>query len=876
MENKRIENTADTNANTNVQDVNAIVPDNNPILVPEVSDTNITNSSSSANNANNQPKTQNPTEVKDLIELLDSEETDENISFYLKSVITRLTKTNTVGVESILFELFVTLIKFKKNLRCFENFILSIPENLRNRVINSVSEKRTLVQKALISKNISLVKLLIEYGAEIFVVPTDGNSIVHLAINDAEILQQVLAIIEEMIKRDKIVVPKEIGKVLCYAVYENKLLELKILLNSCFVQFINTITMEILPVHIACGEGNSEALKILIDAGANVFIPAQNDQILPIHIACAKGDVESFKCLINYFLKIIDEKKREGKITFIQDYLTVRTKETQMSPLHFAAFRGNIRVAKYLLMLAPEILNWQSKTGMTALHNAVSESHILCVKLLCINNSNLFIKDKNGNNTIVYAGFKNRFYSGAILMDTINNNLEKISSMGEDILLHKKIFLVLSIIDTTTVIKVSVTKNPNFPSLMNDISRIRNKFNEIGKSVSDRDFSWKKYKLLHLDYNTTEEIKTSLSPTHVKNLASNIDYENIFKNNSGSGVLREYDNMAADVILKSNLFITKDNGRTFEIAYQENYKEHLKNMKLVGYFIALILLSNPVHLPLADYIFKAIASVDLYPEDFIDPDHVQILKIMEKATAEEIAEMRVPFSVSRVILNDSTETNCYKEISLSQNSHLENTNKFVTKENLEEFREKLFNEAYLGGGKQELLKALTDGFHELIPEKFIKIPVIEYSEYSESLSHFNDKQIVELSSNQIIKWTEIKDLITIDLPLDIEIWQKYTRYIGCNMERNEVKWFWNYVKNNSIKKNKDLLKFVTGASNLPIGGFKYLEEEKIPFTLEINEDENLYPYSETCIYALVLTRSRDEETFIGKMDTAIYNCVNFD
>ena len=109
MENKRIENTADTNANTNVQDVNAIVPDNNPILVPEVSDTNITNASSSANNANNQPKTQNPTEVKDLIELLDSEETDENISFYLKSVITRLTKTNTDGVESILFELFVTL-----------------------------------------------------------------------------------------------------------------------------------------------------------------------------------------------------------------------------------------------------------------------------------------------------------------------------------------------------------------------------------------------------------------------------------------------------------------------------------------------------------------------------------------------------------------------------------------------------------------------------------------------------------------------------------------------------------------------------------------------------------------------------------------------
>jgi len=376
MENKRNENNANTDANINANDLGAI-----PITV------NINGNVDSKDLTDEGKKLSKVQELKNLI---NSSASDGTIIDRLKSMVISLTKDDPkeeitkdkskeeitkdkskeeIHVEEsknrILIELFATLIDSTLNLRFFEAFILSIPQELRKTIINGVPEKRSLVQKALIRKNIKLVKLLIKHGVDIFTIPPTGNSIMHLAIYDNNILKQMLKIIEKMIRTDNIVIPEVIGKVLYYAIFEKKLEALEILLNSCFKKFININIMNVTPIHIAFAEANSEAVEILINNGADLFLPAQEDQVLPIHVACARGDMKCFDIMINYLLKLTGEKT-------LKDYLIVKTKNTQMTPLHFASFKGNLQIIIKLLKLVPEILDYQSSTQMTALHYVIS------------------------------------------------------------------------------------------------------------------------------------------------------------------------------------------------------------------------------------------------------------------------------------------------------------------------------------------------------------------------------------------------------------------------------------------------------------------------------------------------------------------------
>src|SRR5690606_27214766 len=89
---------------------------------------------------------------------------------------------------------------------------------------------------------------------------------------------------------------------------------------------------------------------------------------------------------------------------------------------------------------------------------------------------------------------------------------------------------------------------------------------------------------------------------------------------------------------------------------------------------------------------------------------------------------------------------------------------------------------------------------------------------------------INLSNKQLLKWTTLKDLINKIIPIDFNDWYNNTKYMHCDTNTLQVKWFWNYVRNNSDEKNRLLIEFTTGTKMLPIGTFSYLKNEKIPFT----------------------------------------------
>ena len=132
-----------------------------------------------------------------------------------------------------------------------------------------------------------------------------------------------------------------------------------------------------------------------------------------------------------------------------------------------------------------------------------------------------------------------------------------------------------------------------------------------------------------------------------------------------------------------------------------------------------------------------------------------------------------------------------------------------------------------------------------------------------------------LINQQLINYKDLKYMFNYD-NLDINKWKFYTKYENCDLYTNEIIWFWQYVDDNDLHTNKLLLKFVTGSELLPIGGFKYLYNDKIPFTIKFNNFNGSLPTSQTCINMLNLYKCKDQEEFIKNMDIVITDCTNFD
>ena len=622
----------------------------------------------------------------------------------------------------------IQLIEEKKNTQILEAIDYRIPGDMTSLVLNSGKDNKTLIQLALITKNMPLVRKLINRGANLYAIPPGGNSTFHLAICDSNILVEIIKIVKDLIAEGK-PIPIECGKVVYYAIYSQKFEGLKILLDqdSPFLQFVNIDILNATPLHIALKKGDFEAVKILIKAGADVN-KCSKEGHFPIHFAAYKGDFNCFCYLIQFFnLQIKNQITNFNEYKNLDEYLTLRTKDTKMTPYHFASFRGNWRVLDYMLRLSSTALNYRSALGMAAIHYGVSEAHDSVVATLLPHKPNIFLEDKDGKNSIVYAGFKNRYHCGVLLINHINQYKFELANNGElkrDLLLYKKMWLALSVFDTSKFTEVSVTFKPNFEQLMGDIDLIRAELVSTAINVESKVIKWKKYQLLHLKYRGKYDIKSK-------------------------GILREYLSNAAEVLLGSDLFYPIGGGRTFGLTYHEKLdSETLENMRRIGFFLALAILTNPVHFPLEKYIIKVVAGELVAPSDFLGEsilDHLQMIEAISPA-------LKVSLDLPNSTVVHTSQFNV-KEIVFSD--------EFVTEETFSEYKNNVIYTHIYGGGRRELLAALSEGFYSLLPRHFLKV---------ENENNF----MAKLYQPNLVTSEELQQLLLRELPFNIEDWKPFT------------------------------------------------------------------------------------------------------
>lgn len=87
--------------------------------------------------------------------------------------------------------------------------------------------------------------------------------------------------------------------------------------------------------------------------------------------------------------------------------------------------------------------------------------------------------------------------------------------------------------------------------------------------------------------------------------------------------------------------------------------------------------------------------------------------------------------------------------------------------------------------------------------------------------------------------------------IDLEDWRAHTVYDGYERDSVVITWFWQFVKSLSEQERSLLVKFATGTSNVPIGGFAALSP---PFTITRAPFFSLTPISTaaTCFHQLKL------------------------
>jgi len=75
---------------------------------------------------------------------------------------------------------------------------------------------------------------------------------------------------------------------------------------------------------------------------------------------------------------------------------------------------------------------------------------------------------------------------------------------------------------------------------------------------------------------------------------------------------------------------------------------------------------------------------------------------------------------------------------------------------------------------------------------------------------------------------ELSMLLSGAPAIDVADWRKHTEYSGYGYEDTQIQWFWSVVERMTPEDRAALLKFSTGSSVPPVGGFASLSGHDTP------------------------------------------------
>ncbi|OQR99391.1 HECT E3 ubiquitin ligase [Achlya hypogyna] len=260
------------------------------------------------------------------------------------------------------------------------------------------------------------------------------------------------------------------------------------------------------------------------------------------------------------------------------------------------------------------------------------------------------------------------------------------------------------------------------------------------------------------------------------------------------------------------LFVLASRDTSFTRVHRNVALPHLDLYRAAGRFIGRALLDGqvlPIHLN--PVLFKALLGVPMTLDDIEALDRTTYKSLQYLVQNDKVDELSLTFSVTQP-LGDG-----YVEVDLVPHG----SDIAVTDANKHEYIELMVRHLVFGRVEPQLL-AIIKGLYDVIP--------------SELLTAFDHKEL---------------ELILCGLnEIDVADWQANT-VTSSNLEKAAVlEWFWDVVAGLSVHDQAKLLQYATGASRVPVQGFKGLTsyDGKICyFTLKgIVYAPGMYPVAHAC------------------------------
>jgi E3 ubiquitin-protein ligase HUWE1 len=233
-------------------------------------------------------------------------------------------------------------------------------------------------------------------------------------------------------------------------------------------------------------------------------------------------------------------------------------------------------------------------------------------------------------------------------------------------------------------------------------------------------------------------------------------------------------------------------------------------------------------------LIKQLLGMELVMDDLLEIDATLRARILDlrSFTDEELANLELDFTIDDVNFGKRRKVDL-----VMGGEELQ-----VTKGNVEVYI-RLYMERHLRCNTH-MLACLTTGLHKFCPKLLMR------------------------AASECFTVAEFDMVLSATQVIDIEDWQQHTRYEGCSSRSNVVKLFWDVMRSLTQAEQRRVLRFATGQSTVPVGGFRMLKSggEIVPFTMALgsaphsgNARSN-YPTAATCSNQLSLPRYSDQGT----------------
>eukprot|EP00039_Didymoeca_costata_P029362 m.24328 g.24328 ORF g.24328 m.24328 type:complete len:953 (+) comp7598_c0_seq2:261-3119(+) len=330
-----------------------------------------------------------------------------------------------------------------------------------------------------------------------------------------------------------------------------------------------------------------------------------------------------------------------------------------------------------------------------------------------------------------------------------------------------------------------------------------------------------------------KEVEGGLATALKQNIA--VEFEG--EPGMGEGVKREWVSLLSQELLNPNygLFTTSSDGTTFQPSPNSYVNpDHLQYFEFAGHAVGMALL----HRQLLGVVFSRVfykyicgKPADYNDAAVLDPEYAQSLKwILDNDITD--SGLDLTFSTTSEHFGQEIQTELIPN----------GANIAVTEENKQGFVHLLASQKLTGAVRNQMNSFLR-GFHTVVPRYLVGI--------------FDECEL---------------ELLLSGVPeIDVEDWRLHTQYTGFKEDSETIKMFWNVLRDLSQPERALVLKFVTGATRVPPGGFANLRggNGNIQFTISEDSIEDRLPSASTCFNLLKLPNYESEARLKKQLMTAV-------